>query len=274
LIKRIEVKNDIYTERNKFAKKANADLKNTIDGFFISIKYKKGRFSPDFDSLLRSKMDWRNLKKSKLISENLSPFDFVEACKNGNKAVLTAIKDSDENQIISDSEATTIIDKTSKDNTFEEYESLHFEDFPSITVTKSVKEENGDVNYYSKPISQLSLGQQHSVLLGILMLSDSNKPLIIDQPEDNLDSEFIYKTIVKNLRKIKEQRQVIIVTHNANIAVLGDAELIIPLKSTSIKSHVLNAGSIDRQETREVCCEILEGGKRAFIQRQDIYGIK
>ena len=106
------------------------------------------------------------------------------------------------------------------------------------------------------------------------MLSDSNKPLIIDQPEDNLDSEFIYKTIVKNLRKIKEQRQVIIVTHNANIAVLGDAELIIPLKSTSIKSHVLSAGSIDRQETREICCEILEGGKRAFTQRQDIYGIK
>ena len=105
------------------------------------------------------------------------------------------------------------------------------------------------------------------------MLSDSNKPLIIDQPEDNLDSEFIYKTIVKNLRKIKEQRQVIIVTHNANIAVLGDAELIIPLKSTSIKTHVLNSGSIDRKETREICCEILEGGKRAFVQRKDIYGI-
>jgi ABC-type lipoprotein export system ATPase subunit/histidinol phosphatase-like PHP family hydrolase len=272
--KRIELKNDVFTARNKFAKKANADLKNTIDDFFISIKYKKGKFSPDFDALLRSKMDWRNLKKSKLISENISPFDFVNACKNGNKEVLTAINDSDGNQLLSDFEATSIIDKTIKDNNFEEYEALQFEDFPSIIVTKSVKEESGEIKYYSKPISQLSLGQQHSVLLGILMLSDSNKPLIIDQPEDNLDSEFIYKTIVKNLRKIKEQRQVIIVTHNANIAVLGDAELIIPLKSTSIKSHVLSAGSIDRQETREICCEILEGGKRAFIQRQDIYGIK
>jgi ABC-type lipoprotein export system ATPase subunit/histidinol phosphatase-like PHP family hydrolase len=274
LAKRIQLKNDVFTERNKFAKKANADLKNTIDGFFISIKYKKGKFSPDFDALLRSKMDWRNLKKSKVISENLSPVEFVDACKNGNKDILTAIKDSEENQLLSDFEAISIIEKTIKDNNFEEYEALHFEDFPSIIVTKSVKEESGEIKYYSKPISQLSLGQQHSVLLGILMLSDSNKPLIIDQPEDNLDSEFIYKTIVKNLRKIKEQRQVIIVTHNANIAVLGDAELIIPLKSTSIKSHVLGAGSIDRQETREICCEILEGGKRAFIQRQDIYGIK
>lgn len=272
--KRIELKYDVYTERNKFAKKANADLKNTIDGFFISIKYKKGKFSPDFDALLRAKMDWRNLKKSKVISENLSPFEFIEACKSNNKAILTAITDSEGNHLLSDFEATSIIDKTMKDYSFEEYEALNFEDFPSIIVTKSVKEESGEIKYYSKPISQLSLGQQHSVLLGILMLSDSNKPLIIDQPEDNLDSEFIYKTIVKNLRKIKEQRQVIIVTHNANIAVLGDAELIIPLKSTSIKSHVLSAGSIDRKETREICCEILEGGKRAFIQRQDIYGIK
>jgi len=274
LAKRIQLKTDVFTERNKFAKKANADLKNTIDGFFISIKYKKGKFSPDFDALLRSKMDWRNLKKSKVISENLSPFDFVDACKNGNKEILTAISDAEGNQLLSDFEATSIIDKTIKDNNFEEYEALDFEDFPSIIVTKSVKGESGEIKYYSKPISQLSLGQQHSVLLGILMLSDSNKPLIIDQPEDNLDSEFIYKTIVKNLRKIKEQRQVIIVTHNANIAVLGDAELIIPLKSTSIKSHVLSSGSIDRQETREICCEILEGGKRAFVQRQNIYGIK
>ncbi len=119
----------------------------------------------------------------------------------------------------------------------------------------------------------MSLGQQQSVLLGILMLSKSKKPLIIDQPEDHLDSEFIFKTIVKNLRKIKETRQVIIVTHNPNIAVLGDAELIIPLKSTSIKSFVIGDGSIDRKDTRDVCCEILEGGHSAFIQRKRIYGI-
>lgn len=273
LAKRSIAKNDIYNQRNTFAKKANADLKNTIDGFYISIKYKKGKFSPDFDAMLRSKMDWRTLKKSKLISEQLSPLEFIDVCRSGKKNILTEILDEDGNPVFSDIDATSIIEKTVKDYHHEDYEALAFEDFPSIIVTKSVVEENGEVNYYSKPISQLSLGQQHSVLLGILMLSDSNKPLIIDQPEDNLDSEFIYKTIVKNLRKIKEQRQVIIVTHNANIAVLGDAELIIPLKSTSIKTHVLNSGSIDRKETREICCEILEGGKRAFVQRKDIYGI-
>src|ERR1700680_4097901 len=81
--------------------------------------------------------------------------------------------------------------------------------------------------------SQLSLGQQQSVLLSIHLFSKSNDPLVIDQPEDNLDSEFIYKTCVRSLRKVKETRQVILVTHNANIAVLGDAELIVPLRATN-----------------------------------------
>ena len=96
---------------------------------------------------------------------------------------------------------------------------------------------------------------------------------IRDRPEDNLDSEFIYKTIVKNLKKIKEQRQVIIVTHNANIAVLGDAELIIPLKSTSDKSMVMKHGAIDNDDTKILTCEILEGGEDAFVTRKNIYGI-
>ena len=104
------------------------------------------------------------------------------------------------------------------------------------------------------------------------MLSDSERPLLIDQPEDNLDSEFIFKTIVGNLRKIKERRQVIIVTHNPNIAVLGDAELIIPLKSTSAHSQIISSGSIDNSDTIKLCCNILEGGDSAFKQRKNIYG--
>jgi len=126
---------------------------------------------------------------------------------------------------------------------------------------------------FTRSLAHLSLGQQQSILLAILLQSNSTNPLLIDQPEDNLDSEFIYKTIVDNLRKIKEKRQIIIVTHNPNIAVLGDAELIIPLKSTSVKTHITDRGSIDRTEIRGLCCDILEGGKQAFISRQKLYGI-
>ena len=103
-------------------------------------------------------------------------------------------------------------------------------------------------------------------------MSDSTRPLLIDQPEDNLDSEFIFKTIVSNLRKIKEKRQVIIVTHNPNVAILGDAELIIPLKSTSVHSRIISAGSIDNEDTVKLCCQILEGGESAFKQRKLVYG--
>ena len=76
---------------------------------------------------------------------------------------------------------------------------------------------------------QLSDGQRHTILLTIAMLAESNVPLVIDQPEDDLDNAFIFSSIVTTLRAIKEKRQVILVTHNANIAVLGDSELILPM---------------------------------------------
>ncbi|WLD23256.1 AAA family ATPase [Flavobacterium dauae] len=272
--KRISIKEDILRIRKEFSKKANENLKNTIEGFFITIKYKSGLYSTELEELLKQKMDWRQNKKSKLISNNFSVFEFLEICKNKNVDKLKEIKDDSENYVFSESEANSIINKIQENYNYEDFEALRFDDLPEVTITRTYEDENGALKYLSKPLSKLSLGQQQSVLLGILMLSDSNKPLIIDQPEDNLDSEFVFKTIVKNLRKIKEQRQVIIVTHNPNIAVLGDAELIIPLKSTSVLTHIMNAGSIDRTDTRSICCEILEGGERAFRQREEIYGLK
>lgn len=272
--KRLINKKEIYEHRKAFSKKANLNLKNTIDGFFITIKYKVGIYSPEFEELLKSKMDWRQNKKSKVISSNLSVIDFLIICQKNEIDKLVNLTDSDGNIVFTNFECQNIIKKVNEEYNFEDFEAIRFDDLPEVTITRSYKEDDGTIKYLSKPLSKLSLGQQQSVLLGILMLSDSNKPLIIDQPEDNLDSEFIFKTIVKNLRKIKEQRQVIIVTHNPNIAVLGDAELIIPLKSTSVVTHVVDEGSIDRTETRAICCEILEGGKRAFKQREEIYGIK
>lgn len=174
-------------------------------------------------------------------------------------------------QLLNEADIAAIFQTLRQDNQYESLECLRYDDLPQIVVTKYI-----DVGGVKKPIvrriSQLSLGQQQSVLLGILLLSDSTKPLLIDQPEDNLDSEFIFKTIVANLRKIKEHRQVIIVTHNPNIAVLGDAELIIPLKSTNVHSKIMSPGSIDNNDTVSLCCQILEGGESAFKQRKLLYG--
>jgi hypothetical protein len=71
----------------------------------------------------------------------------------------------------------------------------------------------------------------------------------------------------------KERRQIIIVTHNANIAVLGDAEQIIVLKSTNEKGSIVSRGSIDDPSTREAACNILEGAVEAFQRRARIYGV-
>lgn len=275
IAKRVEVKRKIYSLRYGFAESVNQNLKNTLDGLLINVKFEEGKYSEAFEKQLKSLMDWRTsqVPKANLIMQQLTPLELVDICKKRKQPNLKALVDSEGSRILSDVEVNTMITRMLENNTFEDFEAIKYEDLPSILVTKIFKDVDGDVKRNSKFISQLSLGQQQSVLLGILMLSKSKKPLIIDQPEDNLDSEFIFKTIVKNLRKIKESRQVIIVTHNPNIAVLGDAELIIPLKSTSIKSHVINSGSIDRSDTRIECCEILEGGKSAFIQRQLIYGI-
>ena len=122
------------------------------------------------------------------------------------------------------------------------------------------------------PVNQLSDGQKHTILLTIAMLAESNIPLVIDQPEDDLDNAFIFDAVVKTLRSIKERRQVILVTHNANIAVLGDAELLLPMKRSGDGGAAFDTGSIDKTETKQAALKILEGGDLAFRRRKEIYG--
>lgn len=274
--KRKEVKDKIFYNRKVFADRVNENLKNAVDGFFVTIKYEQGKYSPQFEESIKGLMDWRTIQvpRSKYLAEVLSPLEFTDSVKRKNLDSLKPVKDSDGKKIFSDNEIARILNRTTENHNYEDLESVAFEDKPSIIVTKLITLDNGETKRVSRNLSQLSLGQQQSILLAILLQSRSKVPLIIDQPEDNLDSEFIYKTIVATLRRIKETRQVIIVTHNPNIAVLGDAELILPLKSTNMKSLIMKRGSIDRHETRELSCEILEGGKQAFIRRKEIYGIK
>jgi len=123
------------------------------------------------------------------------------------------------------------------------------------------------------PIGQLSDGQKHTILLTIALLAESNDPLIIDQPEDDLDNAFIFSSVVRTLRYIKERRQVFIVTHNANIAVLGDSEIIFPMRRDGGVGKTYERGAIDRGETKRAVQDVLEGGVSAFLKRKAIYGI-
>ena len=117
-----------------------------------------------------------------------------------------------------------------------------------------------------QPIKLGSPGEKAAALLAFI-LSYGDEPLLLDQPEDDLDNELIYNLIVRQLRETKSKRQVIIVTHNANIVVNGDAEMVLPLEVAEGQTRVSQAASIQKKEIREAICDILEGGEQAFEQR-------
>ena len=126
-------------------------------------------------------------------------------------------------------------------------------------------------------LEALSTGQKATAVL-LLLLLESEAPLIVDQPEDDLDNRFITEGVVPRMREEKQRRQFLFSTHNANIPVLGDAELIVGLSATGEAEHGCariapeHMGSIDAEPVRELVEEILEGGKEAFERRRRKYG--
>ena len=117
-----------------------------------------------------------------------------------------------------------------------------------------------------RSIREGSPGQKTAALLAFL-LSYGEEPLILDQPEDDLDNHLIYDLIVTQLREVKLNRQVIVVTHNANIVVNGDAELVVGLAALGRETQKESEGSLQEQQVRDTICTVMEGGRRAFEDR-------
>jgi energy-coupling factor transporter ATP-binding protein EcfA2 len=120
-----------------------------------------------------------------------------------------------------------------------------------------------------KDAAELSRGQKCTALLPLLLARTRN-PLVIDQPEDNLDNHFIYETVVESIQRLKKKRQMIFITHNANIPVLAEADLVIVMNSNGKIGYIEKSGSID--ECREQIVDLLEGGREAFELRRKRYG--
>ena len=120
------------------------------------------------------------------------------------------------------------------------------------------------------PVEDVSPGQRATALLALALASGTH-PLIIDQPEDDLDNRYIYDEVVKVLGNVSKQRQVLVATHNANIAVLGDAELVLALDADSGRGNVLALGGLESPGVAETARRILEGGDEAFRARYQRY---
>ncbi len=124
---------------------------------------------------------------------------------------------------------------------------------------------SGDGRHF-RSIQEGSPGQKTAALLAFL-LSYGEEPLILDQPEDDLDNHLIYDLIVTQLRQVKLRRQVIVVTHNANIVVNGDAELVVALAARYGDTEKECEGCLQKQGVRETICAVMEGGRKAFEDR-------
>ena len=115
-------------------------------------------------------------------------------------------------------------------------------------------------------IEEGSPGQKTAAMLAFL-LSYGTEPLILDQPEDDLDNHLIYDLVVTQLRAAKRHRQVIVVTHNANIVVNGDAEMVVALCARGGQTQIEAEGCLQEDKVRNTICGILEGGRKAFEER-------
>lgn len=123
-----------------------------------------------------------------------------------------------------------------------------------------------------RPIQKLSGGRQISVLLSLLLESSDTSPLIIDQPEDELDKAFFAETLLPILRRLKGRRQIIFATHDANLVVNGDADQVIHLEGDAESAHVKTQDAIDNVNIRQAILTVLDGGKDAFDLRKRKYG--
>ena len=197
-------------------------------------------------------------------SSDLSLPQFVKCCRDGAEAVQ-------ETYAIPPAQAERLSKATPE--ALMRIEEL---ELPPTTVIQLNTAPAGDPPVW-QALEDLSTGQKATAVL-LLLLLESDAPLIVDQPEDDLDNRFITDGVVPRMRDEKRRRQFIFSTHNANIPVLGDAELILGLTASGEAGNgnaVIrpeHVGSIDARQVRELVEEILEGGKDAFETRRLKYG--
>lgn len=274
LSRRWAARDRIATIREAFGRQASTTLREALSDLQVSLKFARNAHSPDAQDQIIAAMGWRTNQqvRATYLVENLTVPKLLDAIHRNDLAPITSLKMKDGSIAFDRAEAQAILEKLGTPSTKFALERVALFDLPRLQVTKQVDDGKGGVRSVTREFSKLSLGQQQSILLALMLSADSDKPLIIDQPEDNLDGEFIYSTLVPVLRRAKERRQVIIVTHNPNVAVLGDAEQIIVMKANNDRGEIVARGSIDHEVTRDAACSILEGAREAFTRRAKMYG--
>jgi DNA repair ATPase RecN len=240
-----------FNARQGVAKRLNEHLQPAI-----KIEVKQFGERTEYRQLIERALANAGVKKQVVasrVSANVPPSELYDIVRRQATKELVQRCELNENQ------AAAIIMEMQKPENLYELEVVEMDDLPSIQLR------DGD-DY--KDSASLSTGQKCTAILPILLF-DSANPLLIDQPEDNLDNGFVFGTVVKSIRKVHGTRQLIFVTHNPNIPVLGEASRIILMHSDGRAARPRAVGDVDSCKDHIVL--LLEGGKEAFQRRMERY---
>ncbi len=218
----------------------------------------------EYENKLREGLKGSGLRYNELIPriiQNFSSDKFAQIVHNKDYKTLKNITGIDEVR------SNDVINALYETNSIYEIETLYCHDLPDFFLRVQKDESLKQKNY--KKSDNLSTGQRCTTVLPIVFAVSTN-PLIIDQPEDNLDNKYITGEIFDLLKDLKNNRQLIFITHNPNIPVLPDAEVNVFIRYDEKACIDVNG---DINKVKKHILELLEGGKQAFVERKKIYGI-
>ncbi|RYJ40943.1 DNA repair ATPase [Flavobacterium anhuiense] len=252
------IKNDIFRLRLSAIKEINEMLKGDV---MITLKF--SGIMDVFEESLREALRGSGLKYNELVNrivETFKPDQFAKIIHDKDVENLKIITGIDESRSIA------LIQALHDTDEIYIIESLYCNDLPDFKLKIE-----GDIlkeNY--KNSDELSMGQRCTTVLPIIFTVSDN-PLIIDQPEDNLDNKYISEKIHSIIKDQKENRQLLFITHNPNIPVLSDSEYNLFLNYENKMSKKLKEGNVD--DVKDDILKILEGGENAFKKRKEKYNL-
>ena len=265
----------------------NRTVEETLNRFFtgamkVSIDFRAGGDVEDFARiaipLLAGAKRYKARRLETVITTHCTPISFAKLLLNSQLTALVGrvATVGDTTAAFSDEDVAGVWERTNPyiHDDHAEVETLA-EDGRRLDAILDLQETDWDdyetILLDGRPVNERSPGQRSSAMLPLIALAETT-PLVIDQPEDNLDKRLIGNVMVKVLAELKEKRQIVVCTHDPNILVGGDAEQVVVLEAESDRrGKVALHGSIDNEDIVNTVVDLLEGGDEAFEARRKRY---
>ena len=266
----------------------NENVETTLNRFLpnwmnVTIDLRPGRDTSAFHKRLYDLFGARGNQVKRIrsvVESNKTPIEFAEMIYEGSFESLVGMTETPAggaSDSFSSEDASICITRTQP---FEQDDAAEVTVFAEdggrlnvlLDLQETTWEDHEAILLNGAPVNEKSPGQRSSAMLPLIALAEAT-PLVIDQPEDNLDKRLVGTVLMNVLAELKEKRQIIVCTHDPNILVGGDAEQVVVLEAKSDrKGAVEEHGSIDNEDIVTTVVDILEGGAEAFEKRRQRYG--